>query len=103
MNNASPCGHPVYVAREYLYMISQAVPVKNGSFCKIGEGGQANVRVRAHINALTRVKMGGPHVIKEDKRPNHSFLSVRKYPGHTEAIKVFAFSGQSLGHDECLR
>ena len=41
------------------------------AFQKIGHRGQANMGMRAHIDALPCQKLCRTHLVKKDKRPHH--------------------------------
>ena len=41
---------------------------------KVGDSGEADVRMRPHIHAGAKPKFSWAHLIKEDKRPHHLTL-----------------------------
>ena len=38
---------------------------------QVGHGGEPDVRVRAHVDALPEQELGRPHLVEEDERPDH--------------------------------
>ena len=38
---------------------------------EIGDGGEADMGMRAHVDALSGEELGRPHLVEEDERPDH--------------------------------
>lgn len=69
MGDAAARGHPVHVAGPDYLLAAQAVPVHDLALEQIGHGGQADMRMRAHVDAVARCHRHRPHMIEEDERP----------------------------------
>ncbi len=63
-------------------MESQAVAVQHLTVEEVGDGRQADVRVRPHVYALARFEFGGAHVVQEDEGPHHPPFRVGQHPLH---------------------
>ena len=44
---------------------------------QIGDGGQADMRMRGHINTVAGLEFYRSHVIKKHKRTDRTYLAVR--------------------------
>tara|TARA_B100001057_G_scaffold196502_1_gene197201 strand:+ start:20007 stop:20336 length:330 start_codon:yes stop_codon:yes gene_type:complete len=68
---------------------AKAVPtVQDFTFKQVGNGRNANMGVRAHVNAIPGRKMGRPHMIKKDPWPDHSPANYRQNPPYRKAPEV---------------
>jgi len=76
MGDSAPGGHPVHLARRDGDLGADAVAVGDLAVEEIGDGGKADVRVRANIDAArdARLESDRPHVIEEGERPHHAAL-----------------------------
>ncbi|MNT44071.1 hypothetical protein D3C72_1805760 [compost metagenome] len=57
--------------------MARAVAMDHGAFVQVGDRGQADVRMRTHVDARAHVEVGGPHMIQEDKRADGAALRGR--------------------------
>ncbi len=55
---------------------------------EIGERGEADVRVRAHVDALARRKVGRPHGVEEDEGAHFPPLGDRQDAAHGKTAQV---------------
>src|SRR5437879_11254758 len=67
VDDAASRVHPVDVARADSLHRAKTVAMNDLAFEQIGHGGKADMRVRAHIQALPRRHPDRPHVIEEDE------------------------------------
>jgi hypothetical protein len=76
--------------------VAEAVAMNDFALEQIRYRRESNVRVRSDRNALTRWKLSRAHVIKEDKRTDHTSLSRRQNATHRKLPKIpfFGFDGQ---------
>ena len=74
VDNASAGGHEIYGARPNRLDETQAISMHDLSLEEIGNGCDANVRVRSHVDSLAGWKFCGAHVIEENERSNHAPL-----------------------------
>ncbi len=51
---------------------------------QVGDGGQADVRMGPHVDALAGPEVGRTHVIQEDERPHHPPRRVGQHALHLE-------------------
>ena len=77
--------HPVDVARH-----GSAARLPRLSRCmispleQVGDGGEADMRVRPHVEAVSRLEFHRPHLIEEDEGPDHVALRERQHAAHFE-------------------
>jgi hypothetical protein len=57
---------------------------------QIGDGGQANMRMRADVHALAGDELHRPEMIEEDEGPDHLALAVRQRAPHFKSIAEVA-------------
>ena len=55
---------------------------------QVGDGGEPDVRVRPHVDALAGQELGRPGLVEEDERPDHLPLRRRQRAAHLEAAEV---------------
>jgi hypothetical protein len=62
------------------------------AFEQVGDGGEADVRMRTHVGAAREVRLEfcGPDVVEKDEWPNHAPLRVRQNPANLEAAQILA-------------
>src|SRR5262245_40940388 len=53
-----------------------------------GDGGQTDVRVRAHVDPGSARKVRRPHLVKEHERPDRAALRSRQQAAHAEAAEI---------------
>ena len=85
MHDAAAGGHPVDGPRLDALHDAGAVAVLHGPFEQVGDGGQADVRVRAHIVVVVGLMDNGPEVVEEHERPDRLAQRRRQQPPHDEA------------------
>jgi len=71
MGDALSGRHPVHVAGGDALLGAQAVAVQDGAVKQVGDGGQADVRMRAHIQAAPSQELARPYLVEEDERTDH--------------------------------
>jgi Tfp pilus assembly protein PilF len=71
-------------ARHDLERVALAVAVHDPAVEQIGDGGEADVRVRAHVDALARHELHRAHLVEEDEGADHLALAVRQGAAHLE-------------------
>ncbi|MNC36596.1 hypothetical protein D3C75_851250 [compost metagenome] len=72
MDDAGPGGHPVDLAGTDGLGIAQIVPVHDLALEQIGQGRQADVRMRPHVYGVgARRELGRPHLVQEDEGADH--------------------------------
>ena len=72
MDDSAPCGHEIHCPRADGLHDAQAVAVNDFPVEQVGNGGDADMRVRTHGYARSRREFGGPHVIEKHERTHHS-------------------------------
>ena len=96
MDDATTCGHPVDLARTDRRGGAEAVAMHDLPVEQEGDGGEADMGMRPHVDALTGAKLGRPEMIEEDEGPDHAPLGVRERAAHREMADVYA----ARHHDE---
>ena len=71
MGDAPPGGHPVDVAGADRLGAAEAVAVQDLALEQVGHGGQADVRVRAHVQPPPGQELAGSHLVEEDEGADH--------------------------------
>ena len=71
---------------------AHAVAVGDLAVEQIGDGGEADVRVRAHVDAARDAgrELDRPHVVEEHERPDHPVLREGQHPPHLEPAQIAA-------------
>ena len=77
MGDATAGHHQVNVAGADGLEAADGIPMENLALEQVGHGCYANVRMRAHIDALPRRKIRRPHFIKKDPGANHFLFCSR--------------------------
>ncbi len=65
MDDAAPGGHPVHRAGPDRLIAAQAVAVVQRAVEQPGDGGEADMRVRAHVHALAGRQFGRAQMVEE--------------------------------------
>ena len=60
------------------------------AFEKVGDGGKADVRVRAHVESLPRRQRHRPHLVEEHIRADGALLRRGQDAAHLEAVAEVA-------------
>jgi hypothetical protein len=88
MDDAAAGGHPVDVAGPDDLVRSEAVAVLDRALEEVGDGGEVDVRVRAHVHALAGREGRRSHVVEEDERADHLAADVREEAADVEATQI---------------
>src|SRR5690554_7050395 len=80
MYNTMPGHHQVDVARSDRLQSSEGIAVQNFALEQIGDGSNANMGVREHVDATPGRELCRAHVIKENPGPDHLLTHHRKHP-----------------------
>ena len=88
MGDAGAGGHPVDVAGHDRLVGAEAVAVQDLALEQVGDGGEADMRVRAHVEAASGEELAGAHLVEEDERADHLALARRQGAADLEAAEV---------------
>src|SRR5690349_7586279 len=88
MHDAATGSHPVDVARLDGLHDAETVTVEHAALEQVGDGGKADVRMRPHIDALSRCKIHRAHVVEEDEGSNLASARVGQYAAYRETAEV---------------
>ena len=55
---------------------------------QVGDGGEADVRMRPHVDAVADQELGRPHLVEEDEGPDHLLLRRGQRAAHLEAAEI---------------
>ena len=72
MNDAATRGHPVDLAWTDRGGGPEAVAMHDLAVEQEGDGGEADMGMRPHVDALAGAELRRPEVIEEDERPDHA-------------------------------
>ena len=78
MHDAAAGGHPVDLAGADRHVAAEAVAVDDLAVEQKRDGGEADMRMRPHVDAVARAEFGRPEVIEEDEGADHAPLDVRQ-------------------------
>lgn len=98
MHDAASGGHPIDVTRPNRLVRSEAVAVNDLAVEEVRHGREADMRMRAHIDPVTRGEFGGPEVIEEHERANAKPHRRRQNTSDGKAAKVVR-AGVDNGRD----
>ena len=90
MHDAASRGHPVDFARPDRHRRAEAVAVHDLAVEQEGDGGEPDVRMRPHVDALAAAELGRPEVIEEDEGADHAPLAVGQRAADREAAEIDA-------------
>ena len=94
MGNAASRRHPVDVAGLDLLHCAQGVAVHLRAIEQVGDGGQADMGMRAHIDALAGREIDRPEIVEEDERSDAAPRNLRQQAGDEKSVaQVVCFSG----------
>jgi len=92
VGDAAACGHPVDLGRADILLDAQAVAVGDLAVEQIGQGRDADVRVRAHVDRLGDA--GGhvhrAHVVEEDEGADRATLGEGQDAADLKAAEILA-------------
>src|SRR3984957_19290432 len=86
MHDTATGDHPVDRARSNRLHGAEAVAMNDLAVEQVGDGDQSDMRVRTHVEATTGAQYRRPHLIEENKRPDHAALTAGQGAAHVEAI-----------------
>src|ERR1700730_16537442 len=86
MDNAAAGGHPVHRPGPDRLRVAQAVAVQDFTVEQIGDRGEADMRVRPHVETPACWQHYGTHLVKEHERPHRPALRRRQRSAHFEAV-----------------
>jgi hypothetical protein len=89
MHDALAGGHQVDFARPDRQRRSEAVAVEDLAVEQVGDGGEADMRMRAHVDALSKLELGGSHLVEEDEGADHLLADRGQGAPHAETAEVF--------------
>ena len=88
MDDAAPGRHPVDVAGDDFLHRAEAVAMHDRAFEQIGDRGEADVRMRPHVEADAGLKRGRAHVVEEDERADQARRHGRQHAPHGQTADV---------------
>ena len=95
VGDAAAGGHQVHGAGRDLQRVALAVAMHDAAVEQVGDGGEADVGMRAHVHALSGDELHRPHLVEEDEGTDHLPLAMRQRAAHLEAAEVAC-----AGHDD---
>src|SRR2546428_12244617 len=94
MRNAAAGRHPVDRARPDRLHRPEAVPVQDLPLEQIGDGGEADVRMRPDVETPAGAERGRSHLIEEDERADHAPPPGGQGAAHVEPVAEIARAAQ---------
>lgn len=88
MNDAPARGHEIHRAGLNGLDIAQAVPMHDFAVEKPCYRGNADVRVRSNVHTFAHGKLHGPHMVRQNIRPNHPAAFGRQGPPNRKTSEV---------------
>jgi len=85
MHDAAPGCHPVRRAGTDRLQAAQAVAVQDLALEEIGQRGKADVRMRAHVDAVARRHVDRAEFVEEDEGADHAPCGERQHASDLEA------------------
>ena len=92
-------GHQVHRAGGDVERVALAVAMGDAAIEQVGDGRQADMRVRPHVHALAGHELHRSHLVEEDEGANHLPLHLRQRAADREAAQV----AHSRHHHEVQR
>ncbi len=86
MHDAAPGRHPVDFARLDRRRGAEAVAVHDLAVEQIGDGGEPDMRMRPHVEAVAGAEFRRPEMVEEDERPDHARARRRQRAPHRKAV-----------------
>ena len=90
MGDAAAGGHQVHGAGRISSDVALAVAMHDAAVEQIGDGGEPDMRMRAHVHALAGDELHRPELVEEDEGADHLALAVRQRAAHLEAVAEVA-------------
>ena len=69
---------------------AEAVAVHDLAVEQEGDGGEPDMRMRPHVDALAAAELRRPEMVEEDERADHAPLAVGQRAAHREAAEIDA-------------
>jgi hypothetical protein len=88
MRHAASRRHPVHRARLDGELGADGIAVHDGAGEEVGDGGQPDMRVRPHVQAIAEQELRRPHLVEEDERADHLLAPGGQGAPHLEAAEV---------------
>src|SRR5437764_8025279 len=90
MRDTASRGHPIDLARPDRLHRAERVAMQYLAFEEIGHGGEADMRMRPHVDAGAGIEHGGSHLVEEDEGTDHPPLDRRQHPFYREPAEITA-------------
>src|SRR5664279_460307 len=101
MNDATPGGHPVDLARFDRRRGAKTVAMHDFAVKQISDGGEPDMRMWPHVEAVAGLELRRAEMIEKDERPDHARTRRRQGAPH---VKTIAEIDRARHHDvgDCL-
>src|SRR5579885_1525261 len=86
MHDAAPGGHPVDLAGADGDRGAERIAVHDLAVEQVADGGEPDMRMRPHVEALAAAEFGRPEMVEEDERPDHARARGRQGAADGEAV-----------------
>ncbi len=90
MGDAAAGGHQVHGAGLDFLNVALAVAVQDAAVEQIGDGGQANMRMRADVHALAGEELHRAEMVEEDEGADHLPLAMRQRAADLKSVAEIA-------------
>jgi hypothetical protein len=98
VRDAAAGRHPVHLPRADRHDAAEAVAVQDGALEQVAHGGQPDVRVRAHVQALARGELHGAELVEEHERPDRAPRGAGQRAVHEKAVAEVGRMGRDHLH-----
>ena len=88
MDDAAAGGHQVHVTGRDHHLGAERIAMPDLAVEQVGDGGEADMRMRAHVERMPGPQDRRPHAIEEDEGPDQPALCRRQRAAHLEAVNV---------------
>src|ERR1700689_3128526 len=88
MHDAAAGGHPVHRARPDRHRGAKTVAMHDLAVEQVGDGGEPDMRVRPHVDAVAGLEHRRAEMVEEDEWPDHARLPRRQRAMHLEAAEI---------------
>src|ERR1700681_923343 len=88
MHDAAPGGHPVDRAGPDRHRGAKTVAMHDFAVEQVGDGGEPNMRVRPHVDAVAGFENRRAEMIEEDERPDHARAPRGQRAMHWEPAEI---------------
>src|SRR5215471_7909365 len=100
MDDAAAGRHPVDVTGRDRLHVAEAVAMDDAALEEIGDGGEADMWMRAHVDAAADRELDRAELVKEDEGAHHAALRRRQHALHRETVAEIAGARKQLVLDE---